>query len=164
RKTCPAIERRLEAVESWLRMLRAGWAPQFRTDETDPVHPLAHRAWLILPDWVERVRPSLAAFAESSWEVQPCLCDPWHDNLLFEGTRLSGLVDYGSVKLDHVAVDLARLLGSLAEDDTDGWRIGLEAYRGVRPLSPHEEQLARVLDWTGTVIGIVQWLRWLYEE
>ncbi len=161
---CPAIERRLEAVESWLRLLRSGWTLHSPADQTDSVYPVARRAWCVLPHWVERVRPSLAWFSDSSWEVQPCLCDPWHDNLLFDGEQLSGLVDYGSVKLDHIAVDLARLLGSLAEDDADGWRLGLEAYRAVRPLSPPEEQLARVLDWTGTVLGVVQWLRWLYEE
>jgi Ser/Thr protein kinase RdoA (MazF antagonist) len=164
RETCPAIERRFEAVERWQHLLRSGWTPRLPMSDADPVHPVARRAWGVLPDWVERVRPNLASFPGSPWTLQPCLCDPWHDNLLFEGERLTGLVDYGAVKLDHVAVDLARLLGSLVEDDVDGWRNGLEAYRGVQPLSLHEEQLARVLDWTGTVIGVLQWLRWLYEE
>jgi homoserine kinase type II len=161
---CPAVVRRLEAVESWQHLLHSGWVPRFPAEDADPIHPVARRAWNVLPRWLERVRPSLVSFPGSPGGLQPCLCDPWHDNLLFEGERLTGLVDYGSVKLDHVAVDLARLLGSLVEDDADGWRIGLEAYRGVRPLSPQEEHLARVLDRTGTVIGVVQWLRWLYEE
>jgi homoserine kinase type II len=164
RETCPAIERRLEAVQSWQRLLRTGWVPRVPAQDADSADPVASRAWHVLPRWVERMRPSLASFPGSPWQLQPCLCDPWHDNLLFEGERLTGLVDYGSVKLDHVTVDLARLLGSLVEDDAEGWRIGLEAYRTIRSLSPHEEQLARVLDWTGTVVGVVQWLRWLYEE
>jgi homoserine kinase type II len=163
-ETCPAAERRLGAVESWERLLRSGWAPRFPAGKADPVHPVAQRAWSVLPSWVGRVRPVLASFSGSLWGLQPCLCDPWHDNLLFDGERLSGLVDHGSVKLDHVAVDLARLLGSLVEDDEDGWRSGLAAYRAVRPLSPQEEELARALDRTGTVVGVVQWLRWLYEQ
>jgi len=35
----------------------------------------------------------------------------------------------------------------------------LMAYRRVRPLSGDEERLARVLDWTGTVIALASWLR-----
>ena len=61
--------------------------------------------------------------------MQPCLCDPWHDHVLFTGDQVSGVIDYGSVKEDHIAVDLARLLGSLVEDDENAWSIGLKAYQ-----------------------------------
>jgi Ser/Thr protein kinase RdoA (MazF antagonist) len=96
--------------------------------------------------------------------VQPCLRDVWHDHLLFVDERLTGLVDYGAVREDHVATDLARMLGSLVGDDQVGWQQGLRAYRRVRALSDHEEQLTHVLDRTGTVLGLVNWLRWLYHE
>jgi homoserine kinase type II len=164
RGVSPSVGRRLEAVRSWQRLLRSGWEPGFPAGDAHPVHAVARRAWGLLPRWVERVRPSLVSISGQPWALQPCLCDPWHDNLLFEGDQLTGLVDYGSVKVDHVAVDLARLLGSLAEDDADGWQVGLEAYRVVRPLDRHEEELARALDWTGAVVGVVHWLRWLYLE
>jgi homoserine kinase type II len=84
--------------------------------------------------------------------------------LLFEGDRLTGLIDYGAVKIDHVAVDLARLLGSLVPNDTAGWQVGLRAYRRHAPLDAEEEALAQALDETGTVVGVANWLRWLYEE
>jgi Ser/Thr protein kinase RdoA (MazF antagonist) len=96
--------------------------------------------------------------------LQPCLCDLWHDHLLFDGDRLTGIVDYGAVKVDHVAVDLARLLGSLVGDDADRWEEGFRAYRAVRPLSPDEERLAGVLDRAGTLLGAANWLRWLFHE
>ncbi len=88
----------------------------------------------------------------------------WHDHILFDGDRLSGIVDYGAIKVDHVAVDLAQLLGSLVGDDTESWTHGLAAYRTVRPLAPEEEELARVLDRAGTLLGMANWLRWLYQE
>jgi Ser/Thr protein kinase RdoA (MazF antagonist) len=56
------------------------------------------------------------------------------------------------------------MLGSLAEDDDEAWRAGLSTYRGVRPFTAEEEGLARALDRTGMVLGVVNWLRWLYEE
>jgi homoserine kinase type II len=96
--------------------------------------------------------------------LQPCLCDVWHDHVLFEGERVTGLVDYGSVKTDHVAVDLARLLGSLVGDDRQQQAAGLEAYARLRPLSPEECRLVAALDETGTVLGAANWLRWLYHD
>jgi homoserine kinase type II len=118
----------------------------------------------VLARWVDRVPAWLQPWAGTAWRLQPCLCDLWHDHLLFEGDRLTGLVDYGAVKVDHVAVDLARMLGSLVADDAEGWRVGLGAYREVRGLAPEEVGLARALDRTGAVLGVVTWLRWLYAD
>jgi Ser/Thr protein kinase RdoA (MazF antagonist) len=113
------------------------------------VRRLEQRVPLRLAPWVERPVP-----------LQPCLCDVWHDHVLFEGAAVSGIVDYGSVKMDHVAVDLARLLGSLS----DGGRELLDAYDRVRPLSSEERELIAVLEETGTIIGAANWLRWLYRD
>src|SRR5262249_637984 len=48
-----------------------------------------------------------------------------------------------------VAVDLARMLGSLVEDEDEGWQAGLRAYREGRALTPEEEGLARGVDQAG---------------
>ena len=77
---------------------------------------------------------------------------------------MTGLVDFGEVQLDAVAVDLARMLGSMVEDDEAGWAAGLAAYRSIAPISDIEESLAHILDQTGAVLGIANWLRWLYAE
>ena len=77
---------------------------------------------------------------------------------------MTGLVDYGAMKIDHPAVDLARLLGSLVEDDAEAWTIGLKAYREVRPFSAEEEELAHALDLSGTILAASMWLRWLYHD
>ena len=96
--------------------------------------------------------------------VQFCVCDIWHDHVLFTGDAVTGLIDYGSVKPDNVAVDLARLLGSLVGDDAAAFARGLAAYKQVRPLSTDERALVPILDRTGVVLGIANWLRWLYVD
>jgi len=96
--------------------------------------------------------------------LQLCLCDIWHDHVLFEDNTVTGFVDYGGVKIDHVAVDLARLLGSMVEDRADLRTAGLEAYQRIRPLSLQEEELVSVLDETGTLVGLITWLKWLYVD
>jgi homoserine kinase type II len=159
---CPAVRRRQEVLADWERFVAAGWRPS--GPPTDPVGPVAERAWRLLHRWMTDISMQLRPWADHCQRLQPCLCDVWHDHLLFEGDRLTGLVDYGAVKHDHVAVDLARMLGSLVGDDAAGWECGLRSYRRVRRLSDEEAWLARVLDHTGTVLGMVNWLRWLYHD
>ena len=162
---CPAVRRRLRVLTDWHTLVSSGWRPEAPPDpHLDPLWPLAQRAWRGLPGWLQEVLRYLESWIDFRCPVQPCLCDPWHDNLLFESDRLTGLVDYGTVKNDHVAVDVSRMLGSLVGDDVEGWERGLRAYRRVRELTENEEQLAYVLDRTGTILAVVNWLHLVYYE
>jgi homoserine kinase type II len=151
-------------VWEWREIVRSGWHPPFVAGSIDPVRPVAEHAWSLLPPWLERVPAMLARWTNRMWPLQPCLCDVWHDHILFEGERLTGLVDYGALKADAVVVDVARLLGSLVADDGASWELGLKAYRAVGPFSAEEEDLAHDLDVTGTALGLANWLRWVYRE
>jgi Ser/Thr protein kinase RdoA (MazF antagonist) len=163
REPCPAVQRRLDVVKQWRKVRAAGWHPSFgRAD--DPVGRWAKRAWRLLDERVETVPRELGAWVEPPVPVQHCLCDVWHDHVLYVGDEVTGLVDFGSVKPDHVAVDLARMLGSLAGDDARLWDAGLAGYGRERPLTEADVRLARVLDRTGTLLGLANWLRWLYYE
>ncbi|HEY7329439.1 MAG TPA: phosphotransferase [Gemmataceae bacterium] len=164
-EACPAVRRRLNLVREWNALISTGWRPTTESSpHLDALHPVAERACRGLAGWLREVPLCLEPWIDFRCPVQPCLCDPWHDNLLFQGERLTGLIDYGTVKADHVAVDLARMLGSLVGDDAEGWERGLRAYRKVRALNSDEEQLAHALDRSGTILGVVNWLRLLYYE
>jgi homoserine kinase type II len=162
---CPAVRRRLKVLADWRALVSTGW--QLRAPlETwhDPVWPVAEQAWRRLPGWLDHVSGILQPWINFVRPVQPCLCDLWHDHVLFDGNRVTGLLDYGAVKLDHVAVDLSRMLGSLVPGNVARWQRGLQTYLRIRPLDDHEVALVGVLDRTGTILGIVNWLRWLYHE
>lgn len=139
---CPAVLRRLRVVQ---------------TDQ-----PLACRSFpqmgLLLQRWLPRL-PEMLRQARTPTRVQMCLRDIWHDHLLYEGDRLTGLVDYAAIGLDSVAADLARMLGSLVADEEQAWHQAVAAYREVRALSLEEERLARVLDRTGVIGALAHWLR-----
>jgi hypothetical protein len=49
-------------------------------------------------------------------------------------------------------------------DDASSWSAALQAYRSVAHFGDEEEALARVLDRTGTIVGMMNWVRWLYVE
>jgi Ser/Thr protein kinase RdoA (MazF antagonist) len=161
---CPALGRRQKRAAEWLSLARSGWRPRFAGDDGDPVRPWAERAWRLLTAWAERVPALLDPWAGRRFALHPCLCDVWHDHVLFEGDAVSGVVDYGSAKVDHASADLARLLGSLVGDDAAGWAAGEDAYAEARPLAPGERALARALDRTGVILAAANWLTWLYRD
>ena len=123
----------------------------------------------LLPLYAQAEEPvlrQLIAAAAQKIPLQPCIRDIWHDHVLFEGDRVSGIVDFGATRIDNVACDVARLLGSFSPanraDDAAVWREGLAAYESVRPLSADERQLVGVFDRSGTLLAGINWLEWIF--
>jgi homoserine kinase type II len=96
--------------------------------------------------------------------VQPCIRDVWHAHILFEADEVTGIVDFGALRPDNIATDVARLLGSLAQDDVSDWQAGLAAYQSVRRLSRNEHNLVLAFDRSTVLMGGLQWLEWIYLE
>ena len=161
---CSAVQRRLAALEEWLDLVRSGWRPAFATPSFDPVTPAAERAWRILPALVSQLPTILEPHKVRPVLLHPCLCDIWHDHVLFEGDVVSGVIDYGSMRIDSPATDLARLLGSMAGDDQVLFRAGMNSYLAILPNAVSDPDLVRILDWSGTVLGAANWLIWLYRD
>jgi homoserine kinase type II len=110
---------------------------------------------------VERL---LAQSQEFLCPLQPCIRDVWHDHILFEGDRVTGVVDFGAMRRECVAGDIARLLGSLIADDAQLRGIGLEAYCEVRPLTEGERRLLPAFDASEVLLSGMSWLRWICLE
>lgn len=96
--------------------------------------------------------------------LQPCLGDVWHDHLLFSGDQVTGLVDFGAARIDSVATDLARLLGSLVPDQPDRWQFARERYREIMPLGVDEERLLAAIDRVNPLLAGANWVKWLFVE
>jgi Ser/Thr protein kinase RdoA (MazF antagonist) len=157
----PAIARRLHALTDWERTVAIGWRPQFAMAD-GPLREPAELAWNILPSRVRQAIRDLEPWGSVPVAVQPCLCDVWHDHVLFDGDRVTGIIDFAAMKIDHPAVDLARLLGSLIPDDPLRTAFALDVYQQTNSLS--HPQLIDLLDWTGTVVAATHWLRRVYLE
>jgi homoserine kinase type II len=96
--------------------------------------------------------------------LQPAIRDIHHDHVLFTGDEVTGLVDFGALRIDTPLADIARLVGSLAGDDPPARRLALDAYAEILLLGEHDRQLVEWLDQTGIVLGTLNWLSWLYVE
>jgi Ser/Thr protein kinase RdoA (MazF antagonist) len=162
-RTSPGLVSRLEEIEGLLaggferlhdRVLRAGG---------DAAVPAALR-WLALARrQAPRARDDLRGFATCAVAVQPCLRDARPEHFLFEGDRLTGLVDYGAMGIECVAADLARLLAEWL-DDRAGWTEALAAYVRVRPLDLDESRLIGPFARSAALLGGARWVRWHFLE
>jgi homoserine kinase type II len=129
--------------------------------------PLADRAEELL-DRITPQLPSLeqhlAPIADLDEPVQPCLRDIWHDHVLFQGDRVTGIVDLEAMRIDSVAIDVARLLGSLCSTDSSEYKFGLEAYQDGRPLSGNELALVEAFDRSQRLLAGARWVQWVFAD
>lgn len=170
----PGILRRLERIsalrngqlERIVAAVESGAMPPKASDD-DAWQSIRQQALRLVPLYRQAepvVSRELATAADQKTPTQPCIRDIWHDHVLFEADRVSGLVDFGAMRIDNVACDIARLLGSVANDDAAAWHEGLAAYEEIRPLRETERQLAKIFDRSTTLLAGLNWLEWLFVE
>jgi thiamine kinase-like enzyme len=100
---CPAVQRRLSLIDDYRQ-----WSHSRATGTNDsqlvtlmarlPVH--LNKAELVLRPWTRQRVP-----------VHLCFTDVHREHVLFTDDEVTGLIDFGAVKLDSPAADLARLFG-----------------------------------------------------
>lgn len=152
--SCPAVLRRLRLLDEW-DAIRS----PFRAAGGSPVLDALRRGTEIVDRHANAARRCLEHWLHFPAAVQPCLCDIWHDHVLFMGDAVTGIIDYGAMKEDHVGVDLARLLGDLAGDDDAAFAAGLAAYGAAGGILDRPGEFVRDLDRTGVLCGLISWVR-----
>ena len=122
-------------------------------------------AWLVL---ARKLAPGLleplGRVSNQVIRVQPALRDARPEHFLFDGERLSGLVDFGAMGVESVAADLARLIGEWLDDDPAARREALACYEKIRPLDPVEARLIDVFETTTALLIGERWVRWHFVE
>jgi homoserine kinase type II len=102
--------------------------------------------------------------AQTPTRLQPCIRDIRPEHVLFTGDVVTGIVDFGAMRSESVAADVARLLGGMAGDDLPAWRVGLESYEAIRPLDNTERFLLGVFNQTAVLLSGMNWLQWICVE
>jgi homoserine kinase type II len=160
----PTLDRRARELRSFLN---GPSAEELRRRVPDGRWPELDERAIRMLDYVRMHRQTLQSLLDQPVlpvTQQPVIRDIWHDHVLFQDDIVSGIIDFGAMSVDTVAVDIARLLGSLVDGDEQQWREGLRAYREFRPLSHTQQELLVTLDHTGVFSGGLVWLRWHYLE
>jgi Ser/Thr protein kinase RdoA (MazF antagonist) len=115
-------------------------------------------------DQVVQIHEELNQVANRIVPIQPCIRDIWEQHILYEGDKVSGIVDFCAARPDTVSTDIVRLLGSLVADDPQGWKTGMDAYSQMRPLTENELLLIDSLDRSTVLLSGLNWLAWIYLE
>lgn len=118
--------------------------------------------------YAQKSLPELASLLEQRVGLEltllPVLADVWSDHVFFHGDEVSGVIDFGAMKMDSPCLDLARLLGSYAGFDATVIAEGIKYYCAVRDLDEKQIALVELFDRAHVVLAGVQWLIWLGPE
>ena len=160
----PGIVRRRQQLAQLRQQSAAQLSGALATNFPAPWKAAAE-AWLaILPPAAAIVAAQLEDATRIEAPLQPCLRDVWRAHVLFEGERVTGLVDLAAMRLDHPATDIARLLASIAHDDAATWQAGLAAYEAVRPLTAADRRMLAAFDASAVLMTPWSWFRWVLLE
>jgi homoserine kinase type II len=158
----PGIAARQRQLQDLTREGVERLAAAVRTECWAEGAPVARRILTLFPLAGRAVADELRAAARLTTPLQLCLRDVWSDHILFEGKRAGGLIDFGAVRVESPAADVARLLGSMAGDNPQAWTQGLHSYQTVRRLSDDERQLVRAFDRSTVLLAGINWIEWIY--
>jgi homoserine kinase type II len=156
RGPCPGVRNRLRLLTEVDALLRAG--PAALPAVSPDLDPLLRRAVAAGVRYAPDAARALEPWIGHPFALHPCVRDLRGEHVLFDGPRVSGIVDYGAVAVDHAAVDLARLLGDFAPAGAALFAAGLSAYRAARPAFDAPDAFVRVLTRTGIVCSVLGWL------
>lgn len=143
---CPAIIRRLQIFTNWTSAV--GSAPP-------------SRLWSEADSIVRRAIPTICsqmkAWRNRKLPVQHCLADIHRDHVLFTGDLVTGIIDYGAMKIDSPAVDAARFLGDAVGNDERLYELGCDLFVRHHTESHCPRALIPLLDRSGTLGAIANW-------
>ena len=158
--TSPTTEQRIEMLNEWLAM--HDLVERVGAQVRGPIEAAACMSTIrMLHSRGPRLLDELRRANEVQVCLQPVLRDIWSDHLLFEGDRVSGIIDFGTVRMDEPAADLSRMLGSLHPFELDVRLAAVDDYNQHRPGHTVDAERVELLDRTGTLLTALQWMRWL---
>jgi Ser/Thr protein kinase RdoA (MazF antagonist) len=149
---CPAISRRLRLFAEWDRLRPfnfTSYPAESRTLLEESVRAVESR--------LMNCRAKLAAWHRVAVPLVTCHCDLWRGNMLFLGDRISGVIDFGAMKIDSPATELGRMLGDWVGLAPDAIADGVSRYQAANPPFPVSADLVQVMAETGAVGSLANW-------
>jgi homoserine kinase type II len=141
---------RLESAdEKFLEPRFATMSPETR----DAFQDIRRMAKALTADAIRRLAPH----ATQERSLQPVLRDVRPQHFLMIRHQVSGLIDFGAVGVDTVAVDLARLCGEWFPNDRARWTTVIKAYESAGERLSESIDLIEALVLSGAVLGGMAW-------
>jgi hypothetical protein len=110
--------------------------------------------------WIRQELGSLMGSSNPIVKIQYCWGDARRENILFDGSEISGFIDYCAMRKDCREVDVSRMVSSFAGDDYLMWTKALNAYSESSQIN---YLVCRKLDIFGTIVSLYRWLNWFQK-
>jgi len=110
--------------------------------------------------WLKQEVGSLMGSPNPIVKIQYCWGDARRENILFNGSEISGFIDYCAIRKDCREVDVSRMISSFAGDDFLMWTNALNAYSESSQIN---HLVCRKLDILGTIVSLYRWLKWFQK-
>ena len=94
----------------------------------------------------------------------PIFGDVWSDHVFFKNDEVTGIVDFGAMKVESPCLDIARLFGSYADYSPEALRRGISYYGEFRELNDLDLCLIELYDRAYVILAGIQWLIWIELE
>jgi homoserine kinase type II len=156
RGPCPGVRNRLRILAEHEPLLLAG--PNALPSVSPQLDLLLRRAVAAVGRLAPHAANALHSWAGREFWLQPCARDLRAEHVLFDGDRVTGIIDFGATAVDSPAVDLARLLGDYPAEGEAFFGAGLAAYRRIRGEFDLPDEFVRLLAQSGAVCSVLGWL------
>ena len=148
--TMPAMEKRIREINSFA------------------ISPINYSSISFIPipilmehlGWIRQQLICLDLWPLPKVNIQFCWGDARKENILFNQDKISGFIDYCTMRKDCREVDVSRMISSFAGDDYAMWTDGLNAYSTKSPIN---YLVCRKLDILGTIGSFYRWLNLLQK-
>lgn len=159
----PGIASRLAVLERWREVDDFRFA-QLLEGYHHHLRPLAEELWAGFRRFEAPLSLALEWGRSVRLPIVTCVGDPRPEHFLFEADRLTGLIDFGSMRQDFLALDLARLTGELYANNVAQWELAKAWYGSDNhPITPQWE-VAWILDAANALLSGLNWIDWLWLE
>jgi len=158
----PAVMERLATLQAANQVRVSELQQKIQRSWNTPFHEPARRILDLFRGSQQAIMRELTVVRDVHFRLQPCLRDISHDHLLYTNHRVTGLVDPSACRIENVASDLSRLIGSMVKDDFLRWNTALSEYQQHLPLTTRELGLVALLDRSGVLLSGWTWLEWIF--
>lgn len=160
----PGLAQRHELASQLVSGELDQWRSELPLHRNSPFYEPCRNILELAGPLVHALPQDLASTLARQYPLQPCIRDIWYDHILFTNCEVTGMIDFGAMRMETRSADIARLIGSVAGRLPDAWQTGLAAYEQVSALSWQEKQAVESFDRSNLALSGLNWLRWLMFE
>lgn len=162
----PGLKLRLAEVESWQTIDLRGALLQLgrTTSATEEASAVLKHLAEVIPPLLPATAARLTKLTQVELFILPAIRDLWRPHLFYDETQVVGVIDFGALRLEHRATDLARLLGSLCDSRENLWKVGFQSYQHVWPLTSQEVEVYQAFVASQRVLAPLTWAQRLFPE